>query len=45
MIGTIQGILGPAVQPNQNNEMGKNMAPTIATGKRSSGMKSVKFRV
>ena len=41
MMGTIKLILGKLVQPNQNREMGSRIAPTIATGNRFSGIKSV----
>ena len=40
MIGTIQWTLAELVQPNQNIEMGRRIAPTMAMGRRSSGTKS-----
>ena len=41
MIGTIHGMLAADVHPNQNMEMGSSMPPSIATGRRFSGTKSV----
>ena len=40
MTGTIQWMLADDVQPNQNMEMGRRIPPTIAIGRRFSGMKS-----
>lgn len=40
-MGTIHGMLAAEVHPNQNMEMGRRRPPTIATGRRFSGMKSV----
>ena len=40
MTGDIQWMFEPLVQPNQNRETGRKMAPIIATGRRLSGTKS-----
>lgn len=40
MMGTIQCTLLLLVQPNQNIEIGRKTAPTMAMGRRASGMKS-----
>lgn len=42
-MGTIHGILAADVHPNQNIDIGRRIPPTIATGRRFSGMKSSKI--